>query len=176
MLSKKAEQFARKKHQGQMREFSNEPYFNHVKRVSENIKKYKKSHKSEELVAAAFLHDTLEDTDTTYEEIENKFGKLIASLVEEMSNNKKEISCLSKKRYLASKLSDTEKMSSWGLCLKLSDRLDNISDLNKTSSEFKKKYIEETEYILKTLEKKRQLTETQKRLIRDIKKIILDLK
>ena len=176
MISKKAEQFARKKHAGQIRNFSNEPYFNHVKRVSENIRKYKKSHKSEELVAAAFLHDTLENTNTTYEEIEEKFGRLVASLVEEMTNDKKEISHSNKKRYLASKLSDTKKMSSWGLCLKLSDRLDNISDLNITSPEFKKKYIEETEYIIDTLEKKRELTETQKHLIKDIKKILLDLK
>lgn len=175
MIVEKAEKFAKEKHNGEIRRFSGEPYFNHVKRVSENIKKYKKSHRSEELVAAAFLHDTLEDTNTDYKELKENFGELIASLVKELSNNEEEIEHSSKKSYLAEKMADPEQMSSWGLCLKLSDRLDNISDLDKTNPEFRKRYIDETLYIIKTLEEKRQLTETQKHLIKDIKKILEDL-
>ncbi|MCX6703610.1 MAG: HD domain-containing protein [Candidatus Zambryskibacteria bacterium] len=42
----------------------------------------------EEVLIAGLLHDTLEDTDTTYEEIENNFSKRVADLVEEVSHPK----------------------------------------------------------------------------------------
>ncbi len=42
----------------------------------------------EELLIAAVLHDTLEDTHTTYEEIEKTFSKPVADLVEEVSHPK----------------------------------------------------------------------------------------
>ncbi|OIO29145.1 hypothetical protein COX93_02180 [Candidatus Nomurabacteria bacterium CG_4_10_14_0_2_um_filter_30_12] len=41
-----------------------------------------------ELLTAAILHDTLEDTDTTYEELENIFSKPVADLVQEVSHPK----------------------------------------------------------------------------------------
>ena len=41
-----------------------------------------------ELLTAAVLHDTLEDTDTTYEELEQNFSKAVADLVEEVSHPK----------------------------------------------------------------------------------------
>ena len=41
-----------------------------------------------DILIAAFLHDTLEDTDTTYMEIENVFSKNVADLVEEVSHPK----------------------------------------------------------------------------------------
>jgi guanosine-3',5'-bis(diphosphate) 3'-pyrophosphohydrolase len=175
-IAKKAKKFAKEKHKGQRRKFSKEPYFNHVKRVARNIKKYKKSHKSDELVATAFLHDTLENTNTSYKELEKNFGKLIASLVKELSNEDEKINKFGKKEYLAKKMSNSEKTSSWALCIKLSDRIDNISDLNKSNSKFREKYVDETEYIIKTLEEKRKLTNTQKNLIQDIKKILKKVK
>ena len=60
-------------------------------------------------------------------------------------------------------------MSSWALAIKLADRLDNVSDLKQQSKEFRKKYTQETKYILKSL-KKRKLSQTQKKLIKQIKK------
>ncbi len=171
-IIRRAKKFAKEKHKGQKRKFSKEPYFNHVKRVAKNIKKYKKSHKSDELIATAFLHDALENTDTSYEELKKNFGKLVASLVKELSNEDEKINKIGKKEYLAKKMSNPKKTSSWALCIKLSDRMDNVSDLNKSNSKFRKKYVDETKYIIKKLEEKRRLTNTQKNLIREIKKIL----
>jgi guanosine-3',5'-bis(diphosphate) 3'-pyrophosphohydrolase len=42
----------------------------------------------ENILIAGLLHDTLEDTNTTYEEIENLFGKNVADMVEEVSHPK----------------------------------------------------------------------------------------
>ncbi|MBI3888220.1 HD domain-containing protein [Candidatus Nomurabacteria bacterium] len=44
--------------------------------------------KDEELLTAAILHDTLEDTNTTYEELEQTFSKNVADLVQEVSHPK----------------------------------------------------------------------------------------
>ena len=161
-MIEKAQQFAIEKHKGQKRKFSSENYSEHSKRVAEIVKKYKNSYKINELISAALLHDTLEDTNTKEDEIRELFGDLITSLVKELSSNKEEIKKTSKKEYLAKKMS--KEMSSWALVIKLADRLDNIEScrkiesLNEESRSFTKRYREETEYILNNLEKNRKLS------------------
>ena len=67
-------EFATVKHDGQVRKITGEPYICHPVRVA-GLAEYfiqpgqlNKSH----IIIAAILHDTLEDTDTTYDEIKNK--------------------------------------------------------------------------------------------------------
>jgi len=168
-MIKKAKEFAREKHKNQVRKFGGGPYHHHVEKVAKIIKENKKSHKLNELLAAALLHDTLEDTNTTEEELKENFGDLITSLVKELTTDKKESKIMGKKEYLANKLSDPEKISSWGLVIKLADRLNNVFDLQNGSKEFREKYIDETEHILKNLEEKRKLTNPKKELIKKIK-------
>ncbi len=55
--------FAEKKHEGQMRK-DGTPYFTHLVRVADIVLKFKACKRIDEIVAAAFLHDTLEDSDT----------------------------------------------------------------------------------------------------------------
>ena len=172
MITEVAKNFAREKHKGQTRKFQGEPYFNHVEKVARIIEENKKSSHINELVAAALLHDTLENTDTNEKELRENFGELITSLVKELTTDKKESQNMGKKEYLAEKLSNSEKVSSWGLVIKLADRLDNVSDLHQSQKEFGKKYLEETKHILKTLEEKRKLTGTQKKLVEKIKEKI----
>lgn len=168
--------FAEEKHSGQKRKFNNLPYFVHPKKVSEIIYKYKKSHKIDELMKAALLHDVLEDTDTKEKEIEKKFGKLVLSLVKELTSDKKAYTNKKdKKYYLAKKMSDKRRMSSWALVIKLADRFDNISSAikvknkNKEAKKFSERYKKETKYILDYLEKHRELSKTQKNLIKAIR-------
>lgn len=175
MISKKAEDFAREKHEGEIRKFSGEPYFNHVKRVAEYVREFKKSHNQDELIAAAFLHDILEDTETDYFEIKENFGELIASIVKELTNNPSKIEIFSKRKYLGKKMANPEKMSSWALVIKLADRLDNVSDLKTASPGFCKKYSEQTFFILDYLEKNRKLSNTHKALINEIRKKLNEL-
>jgi len=170
MISKKAEEFARKRHEGEVRKFNGEPYFNHVKRVAENVREFKKSHNQDELIAAAFLHDVLEDTETNYFEIEENFGDLVASIVKELTNNRSKIEFFSKGKYLGKKMANPKKMSNWALAIKLADRLDNVSDLKTASPEFCKEYSEQTFFIMDYLEKYRDLSNTHKTLIKEIRK------
>jgi GTP pyrophosphokinase len=67
----KAFWFAEKKHKGQKR-FSGEPYFNHVYETAKILAENKFSTNT---IRAGLLHDTLEDTDTTEEEIKDLFGE-----------------------------------------------------------------------------------------------------
>ncbi|NCC70346.1 bifunctional (p)ppGpp synthetase/guanosine-3',5'-bis(diphosphate) 3'-pyrophosphohydrolase [bacterium] len=70
-MVEKAFWFAEEKHRGQKR-FSGEPYFNHVYETAKILAENKFSTKT---IKAGLLHDTLEDTDATEEEIKNLFGE-----------------------------------------------------------------------------------------------------
>lgn len=168
----KAREYAEKQHKGAYRKFAGEPYVEHPKRVAKFVKKFKRSHKLDDLISAALLHDTIEDTDTTEEDLEKMFGGLVSSLVKELSSDEEELKKMGKKEYLAKKMTG---MSSWGLVIKLADRLDNVSDLKNASESFQKKYANETYYILKQLNKNRDLSDTQKKIMREIKKKLKEL-
>lgn len=70
--------FACEKHSGQRRKLSDAPYFLHPMEVAAIVGTMSDS---QELLAAAVLHDTVEDTDTTLEEIRERFGKRVSLLV-----------------------------------------------------------------------------------------------
>ena len=75
--------FAYKKHEGQFRQFNNEPYINHCIRVAYNVGT---QGGSDDQVRAALLHDVLEDTQCTYEELVDNFGDIVAELVKELTD------------------------------------------------------------------------------------------
>lgn len=165
-ISEKALKFATEKHKGKYRKGKeHKPYITHPINVANLIKKYKESHKIESLVAAAYLHDTIEDTDATFYELVDKFGIEIAALVREVTTDKDLKNEIGKAKYLAIKMKN---MSNWALDIKLCDRLDNISDLNDVDEEFRNDYIKETLYIVNYLLNNRKLTNTQVRIIKDI--------
>lgn len=166
LLPARASDFATQKHKDQIRKFSGEEYVEHPKRVAKIIEKFKKSSKLDQLVKAAFLHDTLEDTNTTLYDLKKLYGGLVASLVKELTSDDNKIMKVGKAAYLSDKMN---KMSSWGLVIKLADRLDNVSDIKIASPGFAKKYSKETNFILKSLERERKLSNTQKRIISAIK-------
>lgn len=161
--------FAEFRHRGQYRATKENdqsvPYINHCLRVGLLVSQFKLSHKIDALVTAAILHDTIEDTDTTYEEIFNLFGEQVASLVEELTNDKKERELYFKNNktdYLCFKLKN---MSSWALVIKLCDRLDNVSDLSDLPEKRASKYVESTKTILEYIKVNRKLSNTHLKLI-----------
>jgi GTP pyrophosphokinase len=76
-LLTRAAQWAREGHRGQRRA-SGEPYFHHALAVAEILNGLKLDY---ETIAAAMLHDVVEDTDITLDDIEREFGRAIARLV-----------------------------------------------------------------------------------------------
>lgn len=80
-----ARRFAEEKHAGQTRKGSTVPYIVHPVAVMEFLKE---EGADETTLIAALLHDTIEDTDTTYDEIAALFGAEVADLVAQESENK----------------------------------------------------------------------------------------
>jgi len=76
-LIESAFSFAQKAHEGQERK-SGEPYFYHCVEVGKNLTEFGLD---AETIAAGLLHDVVEDTSVTSEELEKTFGKEIANLV-----------------------------------------------------------------------------------------------
>lgn len=159
----KALQYASEKHKNQVRRSSGIPYVTHPIIVSEFVRLYKNSKEIEDLVCASILHDVIEDTTGTYDEILENFGVLVASLVQELTSNPEGIKIHGKNKYLIQKMSN---MSSWALVIKLADRLSNILD-NPTT-----KYTTDTSIMMTELKNNRTLSKTHYSIIAEIEKIL----
>ena len=86
-LLDRAVAFAAAKHAGAKRKGTTIPYITHVVEAMEIVCHLTED---EEIRAAAMLHDTLEDTNTTWEELTELFGERVANLVAAESENKRE--------------------------------------------------------------------------------------
>jgi guanosine-3',5'-bis(diphosphate) 3'-pyrophosphohydrolase len=164
--------YATTAHSGQTRS-DGSPYINHPMRVAQSVEKFKRSHNLEALISAAYLHDTIEDTDTTHEDLERMFGGLVASLVQELTSDKEEVKKLGKAQYLSNKMA---KMSSYALVIKLADRLDNVQDIKTAKSQkWRDRYRAETEQVLDYIEKNRALSRTHLKIIDLIREKLQEL-
>jgi guanosine-3',5'-bis(diphosphate) 3'-pyrophosphohydrolase len=82
-----AAELAARRHNGMARKGrGNEPYINHLAEVA-NLLSAATDGADAELVAAGWLHDTIEDTETTREELAQKFSERVASLVVECTDD-----------------------------------------------------------------------------------------
>lgn len=79
--------FATEAHKGQLRKGSETPYILHPLEAAAIVGTMTSD---DEIIAAAVLHDVVEDTDTTIEQIEALFGRRIAGFVAAESENKRE--------------------------------------------------------------------------------------
>jgi (p)ppGpp synthase/HD superfamily hydrolase len=86
-LVSEAALLAAQRHSGKARKGrGNEPYINHLAEVA-NLLSEASGGGDAELVAAGWLHDTIEDTDTTREELAERFSVRVAALVAEVSDD-----------------------------------------------------------------------------------------
>ena len=75
--------FAAKAHEGQTRKFSDDPYIAHPVRVALMVTEYGLGHCA---IAAALLHDVVEDCDVSLDEITERFGRYVAAIVWGLTN------------------------------------------------------------------------------------------
>jgi len=142
---KKAVEFAVKYHGIQQRA-SGVPYYSHPLGVAEIIAEMRLDTDS---IVTAILHDTIEDTDLTLEEIDKDFGKDVAKLVDGVTKLTKikfhedNVRQAENFRKLLIALSDDIRV----LLIKLADRLHNMRTINFINNPEKKKRI-----ALETLE------------------------
>ena len=123
-LIKLAKQFAADAHKGQVRKLNAEPFMNHPENVARLL--YDAGFR-EELVAAGYLHDVVEDTDVSLAEIESVFGKEVSRLV---AGNTESTGLPWIERKLET-IGRAEKGSLECKALICADKLDNLSNIMK---------------------------------------------
>lgn len=79
------------------------------------------------VIQAALLHDTVEDTDTTFEELEAMFGNKVARIVQEVTDDK----TLPKQERKLQQVKHAHHCSHQAKLVKLADKLYNLRDLNR---------------------------------------------
>ena len=120
-----AAQFAAEKHAGQKRKgTAGEPYVNHVIEVSALIAR-SSDVLDTNLIIAGLLHDTIEDTGVTAQELEQRFGRDVASLVLEVTDDKS----LPKQTRKALQVQNAHKKSQRAQVIKLADKTSNLRSL-----------------------------------------------
>lgn len=141
-LLNKAYVYAMQKH-GLQKRASGDPYFSHPLEVAAILTDL---HLDEATIAVALLHDTIEDTTATRDEIDELFGEEIGRLVEGLTKIKK-LDLVSKKakqaenlRKLLLAISDDLRV----LLVKLADRLHNMRTLGVMRDDKRKRISEET--------------------------------
>ena len=83
----KASEFAATKHEKQRRKYTDQPYFNHLAAVVRLLERSGITDPT--ILSAAYLHDTVEDTDATMQEIVAEFGTDVAELVYWLTDTEK---------------------------------------------------------------------------------------
>ena len=143
-------------HRHEKRKDSDEPYFIHCTGVALSL--LSEPDVEKEFVIAALLHDTVEDTDTTIELLEQKYGSKVATVVKALtklpSSYKKEMGA---ERYYQEAffgpINETSKTYPFIWKIKLADRRNNLQTYWKTASQAKKdEYVWETHEILRYTE------------------------
>lgn len=139
----KAAQFARKAHEGQQRKYNNAPYITHPVRVAGRVATLDES--TVEMVAASFLHDVIEDCGISYAALFDMFGKDVADLVLELTNDKTiQGNRAERKKQNRERFKNASKSAK---IIKLVDRIDNLCELD-WSDGFSKLYANESILLL----------------------------
>ena len=140
-------EFATEAHGDQKRKYTGEPYITHPIAVMEIVREVPHT---EEMLMAAVLHDTVEDTPVTIEDIKTKFGTKVAELVDGLTDvsrpehgNRKTRKALDR-AHLAKQNAEVQ-------TIKLADLIHNTMSIGLYDPHFYKVYKEETIKILDVL-------------------------
>ncbi|KAH3762058.1 adenosine kinase 2 [Pelomyxa schiedti] len=123
----KALAFATEKHKNQKRLASGEPYISHPVGVANVLTEA--GVEDPTVLMAAFLHDTVEDTGTTPEEIEAEFGPAVREIVMEVTDNKS----LPKRKRKELQIEHALHISNSAKLIKLADKIHNLESLAQCS-------------------------------------------
>ena len=146
-LLSRADVFAAQVHRDQTRKYTGEPYVEHCRSVAAIVSQHTSD---EEVIAAALLHDTLEDTPTTHGDLERIFGKRVADLVLEVTD----VSRPEDGNRATRKERDRQHLllsSREGATIKLADLMDNTSSIVQHDPKFARVYLHEKRAVLEVL-------------------------
>jgi (p)ppGpp synthase/HD superfamily hydrolase len=141
--------FAIKKHGDQKRRYTGEPYINHLLSVAFMV-----SNRTMDphIIAAAVLHDVLEDTNTTERELTDMFGWRVATYVRLLTD---EPTVKDGPNRAARKYLDRARIATAGpevQLIKGCDMYDNLKDIEQHDPDFYKVFKKEKELMLEMME------------------------
>ena len=148
-LYNRALQFAKDAHGDQVRKYTGLPYWTHTVAVADIVARYGGT---DEMVAAALLHDTVEDTHITFEDIRVEFGEEVMDLVYWLSD----VSRLEDGNRATRKALDRQHYANGSReaqIIKAADMIDNGKDILKNDANFAIVYIAELKLLLEAMTK-----------------------
>jgi|SRR6185312_11651492 len=131
-------------HKTQVRKYTNEPYWLHCREVAFLVEAVGGT---EEMICAAWLHDTVEDTPITLADIEVEFGEKVASLVEMLTDVSKPEDGNREVRKAIDR-AHSMKASPEGKAVKLADLISNSTSIARYDKDFAVVYMREKELLL----------------------------
>src|SRR5437868_2266918 len=141
-LVERAFAFSEQAHQGQFRK-SGEPYITHPLAVASILSQWRLDAQG---LAAALLHDVMEDTNVTKTEIESSFGKPVADMVDGVSNldqiefqSREDAQAENFRKMLLAMAQDVRV-----ILIKLADRLHNLRTLDAMAPDHRERIARET--------------------------------
>lgn len=143
----KASEIAEKAHRGQTRKYTNQPYIIHPYSVAYIVQKVTKD---PEMISAALLHDTVEDTYITLDYLSTVFSTRVVNLVENLTD----ISIPEDGNRKIRKKIDLRHTSIGhpdAKTIKLADLIDNSRSITNYDPNFAKIYMREKEKLLEVL-------------------------
>jgi len=130
-----------------LRKYTRQPYAVHLKAVAQLVQEVSDD---PEMIAAAWLHDTVEDTEVTFQDLELEFGPAVAQLVSELTD----VSRLADGNRAVRKAIDRAHLagaSPRGQTIKLADLIDNCRDIARHDEGFARTYAVEKAALLEVL-------------------------
>jgi hypothetical protein len=148
-LVARARDFATAAHRGvgQLRKYTGEPYEEHLRRVAAIVER---NTDDAEMIAAAWLHDVVEDTPATIEEVEREFGPGVRELVDALTD----VSRPHHGNRAARKAMDREHLAAAparAQTVKLADLMDNCDDICRHNRGFGRIFLDEMRQLLEVL-------------------------
>lgn len=144
----KARKFAQRAHRTQLRKYTGQPYFVHLDEVAKLCARHGCNKRT---VAAAYLHDSIEDQNVSYDEIHSAFGQDVADMVWALTDeatvqggpNREQRKKVDRER-LAQAPADTQSV-------KCADMISNTSSIARHDRNFAKTYLPEMRATLVVL-------------------------
>ena len=146
-LVRKAIRFAIQSHGNQKRKYTGEPYFSHLEEVASYVEA---AGFSSEVVAAAYLHDTLEDTEVTIPQLHAYFGFRVMNLVHQVTDVSRPNDGNRKFRKARDRAHLAEADPS-GASIKLADLISNTRSIVAHDPKFARVYLQEANELLQVL-------------------------
>ena len=150
-LEKRAKNFAQQAHGriDQRRKYTDEPYIVHPAEVVQIVKTVQHD---ETMVAAAWLHDVVEDTPVSHDTIKNEFGEQVAELVFWLTDH----STLADGNRAVRKAIDRERLAKAPVAaqtVKVADLISNSGSILEYDAKFAQVYLKEKALLLNVLNK-----------------------